>query len=157
MARWIESWLPGSPAGSGDRPGGHRGERFGLPASGHYSVAGFGRRVLALCIDWLLAYLLVLLVGGAEALATTEFRWWVLGTWFVVTVLMVAVLGATPGHLALRMRVARTDMGQQVGIPKALIRTAMIAVVLPPFFLDSDGRGWHDRASTTIVVRTAPA
>lgn len=157
MARWIESWLPGSPTGHGGDPGEHPGKRFGLPASGHYSVAGFGRRVLGLCLDWLLAYLLVVLVAGPAAIGTAEAGWWILGTWFVITVLMVAVLGAGPGHLALGMRVARTDMAQQVGVPKALIRTAMIAVVLPPFFLDADGRGWHDRASTTIVVRVVRA
>ncbi|OLL71266.1 hypothetical protein Ae168Ps1_5769c [Pseudonocardia sp. Ae168_Ps1] len=157
MARWIESWQPGSPSGSGADPGGHRGKQFGLPASGHYSVAGFGRRLLGVCLDWLLAYLLVLLVAGSAAIGTSDFGWWILGTWFVITVLTVAVLGGSPGHLALGMRVARTDMAQQVGVSKALVRTAMIAVVLPPFFLDSDGRGWHDRASTTIVVRTVRA
>jgi uncharacterized RDD family membrane protein YckC len=157
MARWIESWLPGSPAGSGAGAGGHRGKQFGLPASGHYSVAGFGRRLLGVFLDWLLAYLLVLLVAGTAAIGTSEFGWWILGAWFVITVLTVSILGASPGHLVLGMRVARTDMASQVGVPKALIRTAMIVVVLPPFFLDADGRGWHDRASTTIVVRIVRA
>ena len=153
MARWIESWLPGSPTGNGGGPG-HPGERFGLPATGHYAVAGLARRVGGVCIDWLLAYLLVLLVAGTDAIGTPEFSWWILGTWFVLTSLMVAVLGTAPGHLALGMRVARTDMASYVGVPRALLRTAMIAVVLPPFLRDDDGRGWHDRASTTIVVRT---
>jgi len=39
-------------------------------------------------------------------------------------------------------------------VPRALLRTLLIAVVLPPLVRDSDGRGWHDRAATTIVVRT---
>lgn len=151
MARWIDSWLPGSPTGSDGTT--HRGARFGLPETGHYAVAGFGRRMLGVAIDWVLAYLLVLLVAGTEAVGTSEFGFWILGTWLVITVLTVAVIGSSPGHLALAMRVARTDMAPQVGVPKALLRTVMIAVVLPPFFLDADGRGWHDRASTTIVVR----
>lgn len=156
MARWIESWLPGSPAGHGDVPG-HPGEQFGLPATGHYSVAGVGRRIGGICIDWLLAYLLVVLVAGTEAIGTPELSWWVLGAWYAVTVLMVAVLGASPGHLALGMRVARTDMARHVGVPRALLRTAMIAVVIPVIFIDADGRGWQDRASTTIVVRVLRA
>ncbi|WP_226352082.1 MULTISPECIES: RDD family protein [unclassified Pseudonocardia] len=152
MARWIESWLPGSSAG-GSASAGHPGERFGLPATGHYSVAGFGRRIAGVVLDWFLAYLLVLLVAGVDALGSPEFGWWVLGTWFVITALTVSVLGTAPGHLALGMRVARTDMATHVGVPRALLRTAMIAVVLPPFLRDADGRGWHDRASRTVVVR----
>jgi hypothetical protein len=35
-----------------------------------------------------------------------------------------------------------------------LLRTALIALVLPPIFRDEDGRGWHDRATRTVVVRT---
>ncbi|MBC3192889.1 RDD family protein [Pseudonocardia sp. C8] len=157
MARWIESWLPGSPTGPGDDAAGHAGKRFGLPASGHYSVAGVGRRIAGVCLDWLLAYLLVVLVAGTDVIGTADVGWWVLGTWFVFTVLTVAVLGSSPGHLALGMRVARTDMAEQVGVPRALLRTAMIAVVIPVFFLDADGRGWHDRASSTIVVRVIRA
>ncbi|MFP5072551.1 RDD family protein [Pseudonocardia nantongensis] len=152
MARWIESWLPGSPTGR-DHASGHAGRRFGLPATGHYSVAAVGRRIGGVCLDWLLAYLLVLLVAGTEAIGTADFSWWILGTWFVITTLTVAVLGSSPGHVALGMRVARTDMARHVGVPRALLRTAMIAVVIPVFFVDADGRGWHDRATTTIVVR----
>lgn len=155
MARWIESWLPGSPTGRGGP--GHPGARFGLPESGHYAVAGVGRRIVGVCLDWALATVLVLAVAGPAALGTPDVRWWVLGTWFMITTLMVAVLGSSPGHLALGMRVARTDMAGVVGVPRALLRTAMIAVVLPVFFLDADGRGWHDRASTTIVVRVLRA
>ena len=35
-----------------------------------------------------------------------------------------------------------------------LLRTALIAVVVPPLVRDVDGRGWHDRAAGTVVVRT---
>ncbi|MEQ3554479.1 RDD family protein [Pseudonocardia nematodicida] len=159
MARWIESWLPGSSTGngSGTQRAGHPGQQFGLPASGHYSVAGMGRRVGGLCIDWFLAYLLVVLFSGVDAIGSPDSNWWIMGTWFTITALMVAVLGATPGHIALGMRVARTDMAGHVGVPRALLRTAMIALVLPPLLRDPDGRGWHDRASTTIVVRVVRA
>lgn len=153
MARWIESWLPGSPVGPGLEPGGHPGKRFGLPESGHYSVAGLGRRIGGVCIDWALAYLLVLLVAGTDAIGTPDFSWGVLGAWFVLTALTVALLGRSPGHMLLGMRVARTDMAAHVGVPRALLRTALIALMLPPFIRDPDGRGWQDRASTTIVVR----
>lgn len=153
MARWIESWLPGSPTGD-DRVDGHPGQRFGLPADGANAVAGTGRRILGVGVDWLLSYALVLAFTGLDAVGAPETGWWILGVWFVITSLTVAVLGMTPGHVLLGLRVARTDMAQFVGVPRAMLRTAMIALVLPPIFRDTDGRGWHDRAATTIVVRT---
>jgi uncharacterized RDD family membrane protein YckC len=44
--------------------------------------------------------------------------------------------------------------GTAVGPGYVLLRTALIAVVVPPLVRDVDGRGWHDRAAGTVVVRT---
>ncbi len=152
MARWIESWLPGTPGGTGAE--GHPGERFGLPADGVNATAGFGRRFLALFLDWLLAYLIALAFLGTEGLADPNIRWVVLAIWYVLTVLGVAIIGMTPGKVAAGIRVARTDMAQFVGVPRAMLRTLLIVLVLPPLARDHDGRGWHDRATTTIAIRT---
>jgi uncharacterized RDD family membrane protein YckC len=155
MARWIESWLPGAadgtdPAGSG----GHPGKRFGLPAQGVGSVAGFGRRVAALFVDWLLAYGIGALVTGPGALSDPNLGWTVLGIWYLLTAVPVALFGATAGMVALGIRVASIDASAVVGVPRALLRTALIALVLPPIFRDEDGRGWHDLAARTIVVHS---
>jgi uncharacterized RDD family membrane protein YckC len=153
MARWIESWLPGSPAGT-EAAEGHPGEKFGLPADGPNAIAGLGRRFVALFVDWILAYLIALAFLGVDGLADPNIRWIVLAIWYVITVLGVAVIGMTPGKVAAGIRVARTDMAQFVGVPRAMLRTLLIVLVLPPLARDRDGRGWHDRASTTIAVRT---
>lgn len=155
MARWIESWMPGSapPPGGGDA-GAHPGERFGLPAQGVSSVAGFLRRLGALTIDWILGYLIALLLSGPDPLTTPNFNWYVLGLWYLLTVVPVAVFGASAGMTALGIRVASIGNSVVVGVPRALLRTALIAVVVPPLLRDPDGRGWHDRISRTIVVRT---
>jgi uncharacterized RDD family membrane protein YckC len=74
----------------------------------------------------------------------------------VLTVLGVALVGATPGHLIAGTRVATlgpADRSPLVGF-WALPRTVLIALVIPPFILDGDGRGLHDRLCHTIVVRT---
>jgi uncharacterized RDD family membrane protein YckC len=155
MARWIESWMPGSAAGTaGPTPGGHPGERFGLPASGISSVAGLGRRFAALAVDWLLAYAIAALLSGPDALSDPNLSWTVLGIWFLLTAVPVAVFGASAGMTALGIRVASIDSSAVVGVPRALLRTAMIALVLPPLARDADGRGWHDRATRTVVIRT---
>ncbi|MGH3585159.1 MAG: RDD family protein [Pseudonocardia sp.] len=153
MSRWIDSWPPGTSAGAG---GDHRGQGLGLPAAGVNSVAGFGRRAAALVIDWLLAYGVAALLTGPGALEDPSLGWSVLGVWYLLTAVPVAVFGASPGKVALGLRVASLDSAVVIGIPRALLRTAMIAVVLPPLARDEDGRGWHDRATRTVVVRTRP-
>lgn len=151
MARWIESWLPGASVAT-DGP--HRGERLGLPATGVSSVAGLGRRSAALAIDWLLAYGIAALLTGPGALADPNLGWYVLGVWFLLTAVPVAVFGASTGMVALGIRVASLGSAAVIGVPRALLRTALIALVLPPLARDADGRGWHDRATRTVVVRT---
>ncbi len=39
-----------------------------------------------------------------------------------------------------------------VGLWRALVRTALIALVVPPLVFDRDGRGLHDMAAGTVVV-----
>ncbi|NMH80778.1 RDD family protein [Pseudonocardia xinjiangensis] len=155
MARWIESWMPGSSTGPPGRGAdGHPGQRFGLPAEGVSSVAGFGRRLGALLVDWLLGYLIALLVLGSDEIGGPNLSWAVLGIWFLLTAVPVAVFGASAGMTLLGIRVASIDSAPVIGIPRALLRTALIALVLPAVARDGDGRGWHDRAARTIVVRT---
>jgi hypothetical protein len=52
------------------------------------------------------------------------------------------------------IRVASIDSAAVIGVPRAVLRTALIAVVVPPLVRDADGRGWHDRATRTVVVRS---
>jgi uncharacterized RDD family membrane protein YckC len=151
MARWIESWLPGAAAESG---GPYPGEGLGLPATGIGSVAGLGRRAAALAIDWLLAYGIAALLTGPGALDDPNLGWYLLGIWYLLTAVPVAVFGASAGMTALGIRVASLDSSAVIGVPRALLRTAMIALVLPPLARDEDGRGWHDRATRTVVVHS---
>ncbi|HEX8519094.1 MAG TPA: RDD family protein [Pseudonocardia sp.] len=153
MPRWTAPWLPGA-TDPGGRAAAYPGERLGAPRSGVGSVAGFGRRLAALTVDWLLAVLIAGLFAGGDPLARgSNYSTTVLGVWFVVTVAAVAAFGITPGGAALGIRVAslRTTV---VGVPRALLRTALVALVIPALARDADGRGWHDRAAGTVVVRT---
>lgn len=149
MSRWIDIWLPGS--GSAAPAGAHPGEKFGLPAEGISAAAGFGRRLAALTVDWLLGYAVAALFLGS-AVSSAPFT--VLGIWFLLTVVPVAVFGASAGMTAFGIRVASIGSEPVVGVPRAVLRTALIALVVPPLVRDADGRGWHDRASRTIVVHT---
>ncbi len=146
--------MPGTAAyPAGSAPGNYPGERFGMPATGRGAAAGFGRRLAALTLDWLLGYLIAGLFAGPDALGSPNFSWTVMGVWFVLTAVAVAAFGITPGMAVLGIRVAplRSNL---VGVPRAVLRTALLALVLPALVRDADGRGWHDRAADTIVVRT---
>ena len=146
--------MPGSAAyPAGGPPGNYPGERFGVPATGRGAAAGFGRRLAALTVDWLLGYLIAGLFAGPDALGSQEFSWMVLGVWFVLTAVAVAAFGITPGMALLGIRVVSLR-STLVGVPRALLRTALVALVLPALARDGDGRGWHDRAASTIVIRT---
>ena len=139
MARWIDEWLPGATP---------------LREQGVGSVAGFGRRLAALAADWGLAYLIAALLTVGDALSDPTFSWRVLGIWYLLTAVPVAVFGASAGQVLLGIRVAVLGSAAVVGVPRALLRTLLIAVVVPPLVRDADGRGWHDRAVRTVVVRT---
>jgi uncharacterized RDD family membrane protein YckC len=116
-------------------------------------LAGFGRRVLALLIDWLIAY-------GLAALGMS-LGWWsmamlstaVLAIWLVLGAVSVRLFSFTPGQLALGLMVVSVDNRQHVGIGRAVVRGVLVALVVPPLFADSDGRGIQDRLTNTAVVR----
>ena len=151
MARELGSWLSG-PQSLSSRDG-YPGERLGLPATGPGSLAGLGRRAAALLIDWFIAYGLAglgLTTGlyGSSVLATA-----VLLIWFVLGVASVRLFGFTPGQYLLGLRVASVDNRLHVGSGRAAARGLLIALVLPALFTDSDGRGVHDRLTSTAVVR----
>ena len=151
MARWVDSWLPGAAAPAAGK---HPGDRLGLPATGVGSTAGFGRRLAALTVDWLLGYLIAVLFAGVDAIGGPSFSWQVMGVWLLITTVGVALFGTSPGRKLLGIGVAPVGSATVIGIPRALLRTVLVALVVPPLIRDGDGRGWHDLAARTVVVHT---
>ncbi|MBA2308871.1 MAG: hypothetical protein H0W01_06155 [Pseudonocardiales bacterium] len=148
MSRWAEWWSAASGGvASDDAP--HRGARLGLPQDGPGASAGLGRRAAALVLDIVLAALVAGLFTAPELP-----RNWSLLAWFVLTVIPVAAFGASTGMTMLGMKVLRVDGAQFVGVPRALLRTALVFLVVPAVIWDADGRGLHDRATGTVAVRS---
>jgi len=151
MAGEIGSWLSGPESlGSGD---GYPGERLGLPESGPGSLARMGRRVSALLADWLIGYGLAALGMSLGLLGTAYLGTAVLAVWFVVGVTSVRLFGFTPGQYLLGLRVVSIDNRMHVGTGRAMLRGLMIALVIPPLFVDADLRGLQDQLTATAVVR----
>ena len=124
-----------------------------MPESGPGSLAPMGRRVVALLIDWLISYGLALLALGAGAISKAMLSTAILVIWFLLGVVAVRLFGFTPGQLALGLQVAAVDGRAPVGLGRLAVRGLLIAVVIPPLFVDSDGRGLQDRVTGTAVVR----
>jgi uncharacterized RDD family membrane protein YckC len=121
---------------------------MGLPESGPGSVASPGQKLAALVVDAVLAGL-VAAAFTAPALPKN----WSLLSFFLITVVTVSFFGFTPGMLALGIRVVRMDGAAMVGPIRAIPRTVMVMVIVPAAIWDSNGRGLHDKALGTIVLR----
>jgi uncharacterized RDD family membrane protein YckC len=122
------------------------GKRIGLPFSGPGSLAKMGRRVAAISIDWAVALFL----------AATFFKYdntAILVVFFSMNYLFEVTAQGTIGHRLLGMRLIRND-GTWVGFWRPLLRNLLLLLVIPVAIWDADGRGLHDKASGTILVRS---
>jgi uncharacterized RDD family membrane protein YckC len=142
-----------------DRQEGYPGQSLGLPERGPGSIVGMGRRLLALFIDWLIAFGLARLTVNVGLMTSNQFLYGragataVLLVWLVLGAIAVRLFGFTPGQFVCGLRVASVDRRVHVGIGRAVARGALIAPVVPALFVDSDGRGLQDRLTATAVVR----
>lgn len=140
--RDLASWVDGPPQRGGD---GWRGQRLGLPAQGPTSMPGIGRRILALLIDWAAALVISNVWFQNAPLAT-------LVIFAAMQVLLLGTLGTTLGKRIVGIQVVRLG-GAWAGPVKALIRTVMLCLVVPPLMVDADGRGAHERLAGTVQIR----
>ena len=161
MARWTGTWLSGlAAAGVDTRPdGGWRGRRWGLPPEGPGAVATTGSRVAAFVLDVVFSALIGALVRQVlDGRTTTDLGLADEVAFAVQVLLLTALTGQSLGKRVLGIRVVR--LAEQDGPPgflPAAIRTALVMLVLPAVFMDRDGRGLHDKAAGTLVVRTRAA
>lgn len=156
MGTWLSGPGPFDAGDGNDAPDGrgeYPGERLGLPESGSGSLARMGRRVGALCIDWLVAYGLAGLAMAVGLVSLPMLSTAVLVVWMVIGTIAVRLFSFTPGQLAVGLAVVPADGRDRIGIVRAFLRVVLIALVIPPLVSDRDLRGLHDLASHTAVVR----
>ena len=148
----IGSWLEG-PGSRAPGPAAYPGERLGMPREGRGSIGRFGRRLVGVCVDWALCLVVAYGVfhvplGGAGARSFVP-----LGVFAAENLLLVGTLGSTVGHRLVGLRVLSTD-GHAARPLQVLVRTVLLCLFLPAMFWDKDGRGLHDKAARTLIVRT---
>ena len=129
------------------------GERLGLPEHGPGSVAGWGRRVLALLIDWFGSMMVVGAFAGADLWSGRGVVQWAPLLVFAAELwLLTSLAGGSAGQLVMRLRVVRTG-GGRLDPGRALLRAVLICLVIPPVVYNRDQRGLHDLAVGSVVVR----
>lgn len=141
--RDVGSWI-GGPLPEGNS---YRGQRLGLPESGPGSMASTGMRVLALFIDWISAMLLARLLVRSSSLESIA----ILGIFGLQVGLLTWLSGASFGQRIVGLRVVGRT--RRLGFTGSALRTLLICLLIPPLIWDADGRGLHDRAVDTVVVR----
>lgn len=156
----MGSWLEGGP---GRDPGGEGRPGLGLPADGRGSLARVPRRLAALAVDWVacLAVSAVLFPAAADGLVLLRGEpLATLGVFAVENLVLVGTLGHTLGHRLLGMQVVPAGPGRGTAdltltpsLVQAFARTALLCLVVPAVVWDGDGRGLHDRAAGTALVR----
>jgi uncharacterized RDD family membrane protein YckC len=140
----VASWLDGPRPGGSGADQAYPGERLGLPPEGVGSIAPFGARLLAFLVDSVMCAVIAWGLARDPALST----WIFVGEVFLLT----WVAGGSAGQRLRGLQVVRLD-GRPTGAPRAALRTLLLALLIPALIWDRDGRGLHDKAAGTVVVR----
>jgi uncharacterized RDD family membrane protein YckC len=115
-----------------------------IPALTLAPPAGFGRRVGALVLDWLLLFflvpgiaMLVVIVDEVMAFSTniSDAIFLTVTIAFVVGAFTVSyLLGATPGMLAVSIRVVDAANGKHIGLIRAFVRAGLAFLLVASWF-----------------------
>lgn len=126
-------------------------------------IASAGQRFGAFLVDFAISVLVGIVgmvigsaMGGDGNVVNFVFS---IGYWIVVLG-MVATRGQSPGKIAIGIKIVRTD-GSSIGIGTTLLREIIGKIVSTIFIFlgyiwilfDGQRQGWHDKISSTYVVK----
>jgi uncharacterized RDD family membrane protein YckC len=128
------------------------GQRLGLPAEGHGSLATWRARIAALLLDWAACMAVAVLLFGTEVLTGSGWRsWMILTTFFLQSTLLSWLVGGSLGQVICRLAVVRLDR-RPLGIARAVLRAGLVSLALPALVIGPDRRGLQDLAAGTVVI-----
>lgn len=113
--------------------------------------AGFGRRFVAILVDWGICLVISLGLLGYRSGAGGAQSFIPLGVFALENLLLVGTLGSTVGHRLLGLQVHQARAG--VYPIQVAVRTFLLCLFLPAIFSAGDGRGLHDVAAGTTITR----
>src|SRR5690349_7320008 len=121
------------------------------------SMGRVGRRVLGVLVDWTICQLIASALFRVPlpftGVATGRQSAILLGLFALENLLLVGTLGSTIGHRVVGLQVRSMD-GRAARPLQTLVRTVLLCLFLPAMFWDGDGRGLHDKAAGTLILRT---
>jgi uncharacterized RDD family membrane protein YckC len=133
------------------------GERLGLPETGPQSVGRVGRRFVAISVDWLISALVLMLMTGRDYLtisSTALGQMQLLGVFVALQILSIWAIGGSMGHRLLRLYVVNVHGGTLTWW-RPIVRSVLLALVIPALVWDSDQRGFHDKIAGTLLLTSA--
>jgi uncharacterized RDD family membrane protein YckC len=128
-----------------------------MPRGGTGSIGPFGRRLVGAVLDWFACQLIAaalfhvpLPFAGVASGSDTLI---LLAIFAVENLLLLSTTGYTLGHRIVGLRVLSLD-GRTARPFQVLVRTVLLCLFLPAMFWDKNGRGLHDKAAGTVIVRS---
>ena len=123
-----------------------------LPESGPGSAGGIGRRIAALFIDWLASLLIASVINGGYSDGRFDQGLLTLAIFYLQVTVLTWTLGSSFGQRIMGLVVAPVGPSR-VSLPAAALRTLLLCLVIPAVVMQPNGRGLHDLAAGTIVLR----
>lgn len=120
--------------------------------------ASWGRRILALLVDWLICTLVVVIIFGLDEYTKTgsAASLMVLPTFVLESAVLTWLAGGSVGKLLTGLCVVPADGNlRRLNPVKALGRQVLVALVVPPLVFRPDGRGLHDLFAGTSTITFA--
>ncbi len=122
-----------------------------MPSADEPENASLLRRVAAVIIDWLLCQLIAIGLLGVDVPAQGASAFVPLAVFALENLVLVTLVGSTVGHRLLGLQVWQVRPGS---FPlQVLVRTALLCLFVPAVLSGKDGRGLHDLAAGTRIVR----
>ena len=119
-----------------------------------FETASWGRRILALVVDYAACWGVMLLIYGKDWFGNGSVPSVYLTLLFIgESAVLMSLSGGSFGQLATRLRVVRVDgSGRPLSLLTALLRQVLICLVIPPLVFRPDGRGLHDMICRSATV-----
>jgi len=121
-----------------------------LPESGPGSAGGLGRRTAALFIDWFACLAIAALLSGG--LTSDRARLLTMVVFYGEVSLFTWLQGSSFGQRILGVVVAPVGR-ERLSLYRVLVRTGLLCLVIPAVVMQPNGRGLHDLAAGSVVIR----
>ncbi len=122
---------------------------FELPGK----VAGLGRRLGAITIDWVASLLVASVVFPGLRPWSDNAAFPILLVFFAEVTLFTWFFASSFGQRLLRIEVVELT-GRRLSLWRIALRTLLICLVIPAVIIDSQGRGLHDRAVGSVALHS---